>query len=786
MGSVYIFSNPSLHGQLKVGFTLNSVGKRLGELNSSTSIPTKFVVEYYVELEDSETYKIEQATHAELQRAGHHHGKEFFKCTVVDCKNAIARVIAKHRVIVLHAEDAELTRQRVAWEKERIQAEQTRLNREAELERKLSEAEQAIKDRYQVMLDRISDPGRYLYWWLGFSTGFVFLIYFWDTAKGISGGGFVFACIAGAVVALFARSYEESDKQQSTGYLIKVRERDAAVASVRAKLTTSKPSQGVAKSSPNTNMAAKTTGTSAPAPPIGKTISRLPKTPEFSSRWIFDCATRILGEIETGTILGESSYLYEAVGFSLIQFRPGKSTWANFFEVHFLNGNHPFNANPVLGEDNITTALLQSMASGLISKPALNTTARRFTEASAKEKFAETEVLAEWLFDAKSGDLYEIHSTILFDKKYYQRKEKGFLVLMFKFAEYPTVYFLENDNPNGLNPRLADTAKTFANYHSRKKALITKDTAVERAQVQKKNEEPATFFELEKMLGTSIKHTITSEQTASVERYVRKKNSEEVTKITALFGESTAPKIDTPPAENTQQKVSYETETTAHISEEWVQWLDQNLTYLESYIEEFGADLIELVAKQSTKAQCQLFWLPRGTVYLVKLELSDQEADRETYGDDLINCVTDVAQKYFDDHQNHQLKQPLAPISYEVDTIDVENFGADFTDAVSRVVMFVFAQNILKGYRGTPQLDNTEINVKVTSDTTKQARVDQAKIPFDAGCKVTHIIQGETFGFGQVIARNGEYLVVEFPAVGRRLEMAVATAGRFLKESSET
>lgn len=234
MGLVYVFSNPSLHGQLKVGFTINSIGERLSQLNSSTSIPTKFVVEYYVELEDSETYKIEQAAHAELERAGHHHGKEFFKCTVVDCKNAITRAIANHRVVVLHAEDAELTRQRVAREKKRIQAEQTRLNHEAELERKLSEEEQAIKERYQVTLDKIADPGRYLHWWLGFSAVFALLIYFWDSVKGISGGGFVLACIAGAVVALLARGYEESEKQQSSAYLTKLRERDSEVASVRA------------------------------------------------------------------------------------------------------------------------------------------------------------------------------------------------------------------------------------------------------------------------------------------------------------------------------------------------------------------------------------------------------------------------------------------------------------------------------------------------------------------------------------------------------------------------
>lgn len=247
MGSVYVLSNPSLHGQLKVGFTLNSVGERLGKLNNSTSIPTKFVVEYYVELEDSETYKIEQAAHSELERRGHHHGKEFFRCTVDDCKNALAKAIANHNAIVLHAEDAEITRAKVAREKERIQAEQAQLTRAAEMERKLSNAEQIIKDRYQVVLDKIADPGPFLHWWLASSAVSAILID-WGFARGINGSGFVLASVVGAAAAQVARVYLEGEKRQSSEYLTKTLARDAEVAAVRTKPTFFRPNLGATKS----------------------------------------------------------------------------------------------------------------------------------------------------------------------------------------------------------------------------------------------------------------------------------------------------------------------------------------------------------------------------------------------------------------------------------------------------------------------------------------------------------------------------------------------------------
>ena len=395
MGSVYVLSNPSLHGQLKVGFTLNSVGERLGKLNSSTSIPTKFVIEYYVELKDSETYKIEQAAHSELERRGHHHGKEFFRCTVDDCKNALAKAIANHNAIVLHAEDAEITRAKVAREKERIQAEQAQLTRAAMLERTLSDAEQIIKDRYQVVLDKIADPGPFLNWWLALSAVSAILID-WGFARGINGSGFVLASVVGAAAAQFARVYLEGERRQSSEYLTKTLERDAEVAAVRTKPTFFQPNLGATKSNfqfgndemrgpmhrfpfvpaeglPGTPAKASQPkssvlisertdravhGRSAFAEPTNKASQGKSDQSETLTRaeWVFDSAIGQLGETKTGIVFGPSQHSRNNQGCRVLLPKQ-----ADLKEVNFLNGDHPSRKNPLVWKDELAAALLRGM-----------------------------------------------------------------------------------------------------------------------------------------------------------------------------------------------------------------------------------------------------------------------------------------------------------------------------------------------------------------------------------------------------------------------------------------
>jgi hypothetical protein len=86
-GYVYILSNPSLKGQLKIGMTTREVHKRVEELNSSTSIPTKFTVEYTIKC--SKPYEKEQQIHTNLRAHRVNIHREFFE---IDLKRAIEEV----------------------------------------------------------------------------------------------------------------------------------------------------------------------------------------------------------------------------------------------------------------------------------------------------------------------------------------------------------------------------------------------------------------------------------------------------------------------------------------------------------------------------------------------------------------------------------------------------------------------------------------------------------------------------------------------------------------------
>ncbi|MGI2030406.1 GIY-YIG nuclease family protein [Endozoicomonas acroporae] len=77
-GYVYILSNPSMYGLLKIGYTTRTPQERVRDLNS-TGVPCPFVIEYYDFFDDA--YVVEGEIHTKLKK--HHYGKEFFKCDLV-------------------------------------------------------------------------------------------------------------------------------------------------------------------------------------------------------------------------------------------------------------------------------------------------------------------------------------------------------------------------------------------------------------------------------------------------------------------------------------------------------------------------------------------------------------------------------------------------------------------------------------------------------------------------------------------------------------------------------
>jgi hypothetical protein len=78
-GFVYIFSNASMPGLLKVGFTAKVPTERAMELNT-TGVPSPFQVEYYCLVEEAAT--LEAAIHRELAPARQNADREFFRLSL--------------------------------------------------------------------------------------------------------------------------------------------------------------------------------------------------------------------------------------------------------------------------------------------------------------------------------------------------------------------------------------------------------------------------------------------------------------------------------------------------------------------------------------------------------------------------------------------------------------------------------------------------------------------------------------------------------------------------------
>ena len=86
-GWIYMMSNPSLQGMVKIGVTTTSPEQRCKELSSSTSIPTPFelVVAYHVDT----PYEVERSVHERLNHLRVSQNREFFNATKEDLINAM-------------------------------------------------------------------------------------------------------------------------------------------------------------------------------------------------------------------------------------------------------------------------------------------------------------------------------------------------------------------------------------------------------------------------------------------------------------------------------------------------------------------------------------------------------------------------------------------------------------------------------------------------------------------------------------------------------------------------
>ena len=87
---VYILSNPSIPGMVKIGYTNNEPDVRVKEINRATGIPTDFVVEFALPCVNG--YEVEQLVHEELEDLRVSNRKEFFKVSVEDAVYLIQEI----------------------------------------------------------------------------------------------------------------------------------------------------------------------------------------------------------------------------------------------------------------------------------------------------------------------------------------------------------------------------------------------------------------------------------------------------------------------------------------------------------------------------------------------------------------------------------------------------------------------------------------------------------------------------------------------------------------------
>lgn len=90
-GCLYILSNPSFPHLLKIGQTSRSPSNRAREISTSTGVPSPFVVEYEISVENCD--EIEKEVHWKLKTFRHADNREFFEITVPEAKRIIDQVV---------------------------------------------------------------------------------------------------------------------------------------------------------------------------------------------------------------------------------------------------------------------------------------------------------------------------------------------------------------------------------------------------------------------------------------------------------------------------------------------------------------------------------------------------------------------------------------------------------------------------------------------------------------------------------------------------------------------
>ncbi|MBY5635925.1 GIY-YIG nuclease family protein [Rhizobium leguminosarum] len=151
-GEVYVLSNPSMQGLLKVGYTTGTALKRASELSGVTGVPTGFKVEWALPV-IGDARAVEQRAHAHL--VSYKAGKEFFKVSLDDAKAAVVQSFAE-----LYPERAMLMDQAFSRRAEAELSRRADLAQQAERRAREKEEEEARKQFEQSLEGRWRKEGK--------------------------------------------------------------------------------------------------------------------------------------------------------------------------------------------------------------------------------------------------------------------------------------------------------------------------------------------------------------------------------------------------------------------------------------------------------------------------------------------------------------------------------------------------------------------------------------------------------------------------------------------------
>ena len=93
-GWVYLLTNGSMPGLVKIGMTTRSVDQRVKELSASTSLPTPFKVVHCWPVHDPAA--VEAVLHKRLDVYRINHRREFFRVDTADIVQMMPRIIDEH------------------------------------------------------------------------------------------------------------------------------------------------------------------------------------------------------------------------------------------------------------------------------------------------------------------------------------------------------------------------------------------------------------------------------------------------------------------------------------------------------------------------------------------------------------------------------------------------------------------------------------------------------------------------------------------------------------------